>query len=125
MLLTGESITVRYRFWKRMYPDKYNAYQIPLQQLSNLPHRHEGYKSKTFCNTDTRYVDRHNVSIYHAYEIRENTVLSKDNALYGRRQKTVYKSQRKTVAEKQTVCQYVRRFEDVCLCGRENDLSIL
>lgn len=35
--------------WKRMYPDKYNAYQIPLQQLSNLPHRHEGYKSKTFA----------------------------------------------------------------------------
>lgn len=32
-----------------MYPDKYNAYQVPLKQLSNLPHRHEGYKSKTFA----------------------------------------------------------------------------
>ncbi|MCU6708032.1 group II intron reverse transcriptase/maturase [Paenibacillus sp. J5C_2022] len=35
--------------WKRMYPDKYNTWQIPLSQLSNLPQRHEGYKSKTFA----------------------------------------------------------------------------
>jgi len=35
--------------WKRMYPDKYNAWQVPLSQLSNLPHRHKGYKSKTFA----------------------------------------------------------------------------
>ncbi len=35
--------------WKRMYPDKYNAWQIPLKDLSNLPHRHEGYISKTFA----------------------------------------------------------------------------
>lgn len=35
--------------WKRMYPDKYNAWQIPLKYLSNLPHRHEGYNSKTFA----------------------------------------------------------------------------
>lgn len=35
--------------WKRMYPDKYNAWQIPLKKLSNLPHRHEGYISKTFA----------------------------------------------------------------------------
>ena len=37
-------------------------------------------------------------------------------------QKTVYKSERETVAEKQTVYQYVRRFEDVCLCGRKDEL---
>lgn len=35
--------------WKRMYPYKYNEYQVSLAQLSNLPHRHEGYKSKTFA----------------------------------------------------------------------------
>lgn len=35
--------------WKRMYPDKYNEWQIPLKDLSNLPHRHEGYISKTFA----------------------------------------------------------------------------
>ncbi|SEN44660.1 group II intron reverse transcriptase/maturase [Peptostreptococcus russellii] len=35
--------------WKRMYSDKYNEWQIPLKDLSNLPHRHEGYISKTFA----------------------------------------------------------------------------
>lgn len=35
--------------WKRMYPDKYNEYQVPLSQLSNLPHRHEEYQRKTFA----------------------------------------------------------------------------
>lgn len=35
--------------WKRMYPDKYNEWQIPLKDLSNLPHRNEGYISKTFA----------------------------------------------------------------------------
>ena len=35
--------------WKRMYPDNYNAWQIPLKNLHNLPHRHEGYDSKTFA----------------------------------------------------------------------------
>lgn len=35
--------------WKRMYPDKYNAWQVPMKNLSNLPHRHEGYISKTFA----------------------------------------------------------------------------
>lgn len=35
--------------WKRMYPYKYNEWQIPLKDLSNLPHRHEGYISKTFA----------------------------------------------------------------------------
>ncbi|MGL6201563.1 MAG: group II intron reverse transcriptase/maturase [Lachnospiraceae bacterium] len=35
--------------WKRAYPKHYNRYQIPLQKLCNLPHRHEGYKSKTFA----------------------------------------------------------------------------
>ena len=35
--------------WKRMYPDKYNQWQIRLKNLDNLPHRHEGYESKTFA----------------------------------------------------------------------------
>ena len=35
--------------WKRMYPDKYNQWQIRLKNLDNLPHRHEGYDSKTFA----------------------------------------------------------------------------
>ncbi|MFR2722533.1 MAG: hypothetical protein ACLTAY_13290 [Thomasclavelia ramosa] len=35
--------------WKRMYPDKYNEWQISLKDLSNLLHRHEGYISKTFA----------------------------------------------------------------------------
>lgn len=35
--------------WKRMYPKQYNQWQIPLKYLHNLPHRHEGYKSKTFA----------------------------------------------------------------------------
>lgn len=34
--------------WKRRFPKHYNKYQIPLEKLCNLPHRHEGYKSKTF-----------------------------------------------------------------------------
>lgn len=35
--------------WKRRFPKHYNKYQIPLKKLCNLPHRHEGYKSKTFA----------------------------------------------------------------------------
>lgn len=35
--------------WKRRFPNHYNKYQIPLEKLCNLPHRHEGYKSKTFA----------------------------------------------------------------------------
>ena len=35
--------------WKRRFPRHYNKYQIPLEKLCNLPHRHEGYKSKTFA----------------------------------------------------------------------------
>lgn len=35
--------------WKRMFPDKYNEMQVPLRNLCNLPHRHEGYDSKTFA----------------------------------------------------------------------------
>lgn len=34
--------------WKRMYPDKYNEYQVPLSKLDNLPHRHQEYQRKTF-----------------------------------------------------------------------------
>jgi hypothetical protein len=32
-----------------MYPDNYNQWQIRLKSLSNLPHRHEGYESRTFA----------------------------------------------------------------------------
>lgn len=32
-----------------MYPDNYNEWQIRLKDLHNLPHRHEGYDSKTFA----------------------------------------------------------------------------
>jgi len=35
--------------WKRMYPKNYNKWQIRLKHLHNLPHRHEGYESKTFA----------------------------------------------------------------------------
>lgn len=35
--------------WKNRFPKHYNKYQIPLERLCNLPHRHEGYKSKTFA----------------------------------------------------------------------------
>lgn len=35
--------------WKRRFPKHYNKYQIPLENLCNLPHRHEGYISKTFA----------------------------------------------------------------------------
>lgn len=35
--------------WKNMFPDKYNDMQVPLKALCNLPHRHEGYDSKTFA----------------------------------------------------------------------------
>ena len=35
--------------WKRRFSKHYNKYQIPLEKLCNLPHRHEGYKSKTFA----------------------------------------------------------------------------
>ena len=35
--------------WKRRFPKHYNKYQIPLEKLCNLPHRHEGYKRKTFA----------------------------------------------------------------------------
>ena len=35
--------------WKRMYPDRYNSWQIPLKHLSNLPQRHKDYDSKTFA----------------------------------------------------------------------------
>ena len=34
--------------WKKSFPKHYNKYQIPMEKLCNLPHRHEGYKSKTF-----------------------------------------------------------------------------
>ncbi len=35
--------------WKNAYPKHYNKYQVPMEKLCNLPHRHEGYKSKTFA----------------------------------------------------------------------------
>lgn len=35
--------------WKNLFPKRYNQMQVPLQTLCNLPHRHEGYKSKTFA----------------------------------------------------------------------------
>ena len=35
--------------WKKTFPKRYNEYQVPLKELCNLPHRHEGYKSKTFA----------------------------------------------------------------------------
>ncbi len=35
--------------WKQMFPKQYNQMQIPLKSLCNLPHRHEGYRSKTFA----------------------------------------------------------------------------
>ena len=35
--------------WKRLFPRTYNQMQIPMKQLSNLPHRHAGYDSKTFA----------------------------------------------------------------------------
>ena len=35
--------------WKKMFPKEYNEMQVPLKELCNLPHRHEGYISKTFA----------------------------------------------------------------------------
>ncbi len=35
--------------WKNLFPKRYNQMQVPLQTLCTLPHRHEGYKSKTFA----------------------------------------------------------------------------
>ena len=35
--------------WKKLFPKQYNQMQIPLKNLCNLPHRHEGYDSKTFA----------------------------------------------------------------------------
>lgn len=35
--------------WKKLFPKQYNQMQIPLKTLCNLPHRHEGYESKTFA----------------------------------------------------------------------------
>lgn len=35
--------------WKNLFPKRHNQMQVPLQTLCNLPHRHEGYKSKTFA----------------------------------------------------------------------------
>lgn len=33
--------------WKRLYPDMGMSMKIPLGELNNLPHRHEGYTAKT------------------------------------------------------------------------------
>jgi hypothetical protein len=33
--------------WKRLYPETFKGMKIPLGRLSNIPHRHEGYKAKT------------------------------------------------------------------------------
>ena len=33
--------------WKRLYPDNVMKMKIPLGRLNNIPHRHEGYMSKT------------------------------------------------------------------------------
>ena len=35
--------------WKKLFPKQYNQMQVPLKTLCNLPHRHEGYDSKTFA----------------------------------------------------------------------------
>ena len=35
--------------WKNRFPKQYNQMQVPLKELCNLPHRHEGYASKTFA----------------------------------------------------------------------------
>lgn len=40
--------------WKRLYPDSVKYMKIPLDRLNNLPHRHEGYTSKTHA---IRYQD--------------------------------------------------------------------
>lgn len=34
---------------ENLFPKQYNQMQVPLKELSNLPHRHEGYDSKTFA----------------------------------------------------------------------------
>ena len=34
---------------KNRFPKQYNQMQVPLKELCNLPHRHEGYASKTFA----------------------------------------------------------------------------
>ena len=35
--------------WKNRFPKQYNQMQVPLKELCNMPHRHEGYASKTFA----------------------------------------------------------------------------
>ena len=35
--------------WKNLFPKQYNQMQVPLKVLCNLPHRHDGYDSKTFA----------------------------------------------------------------------------
>ena len=35
--------------WKRLYPDTAKYMKIRLNRLSNIPHRHEGYKSRTYA----------------------------------------------------------------------------
>lgn len=35
--------------WKNRFPKQYNQMQVPLKELCYLPHRHEGYASKTFA----------------------------------------------------------------------------
>ena len=35
--------------WIKLFSKQYNQMQVPLKTLCNLPHRHEGYDSKTFA----------------------------------------------------------------------------
>ena len=56
--------------WKRMYPHSYNQMQIPLQNLCNLPHRHQGYTSKTFAIKAEGVLVRSDLCVYYAQSVR-------------------------------------------------------
>ena len=96
--------------WKRMYPKSYNAYQIPLKQLSNLPHRHSDCESKTFAvPIEGKWFGITFAFITHSkYEVKPFNQKMTPYTAEGRRIYVQYRTKHKPAAMQQTVSEYKR-----------------
>ena len=83
--------------WKRMFPENYNEMQVPLKMLCNLPHRHEGYDSKTFAiNIEGRWFGITYAFITHSrYETKPFDQKMTPYTEEGRRRYMRYRSKQK------------------------------
>ncbi len=83
--------------WKKTFPKQYNQMQVPLKTLCNLPHRHEGYDSKTFAvEIEGQWLGITMAFITHSnYESRPFDQKMTPYTTDGRRRYTNYRSKHK------------------------------